>query len=134
MNGSRAFLDMFIFASAVISDRATKYWALSGWFGDLYFNYGISFSLLKAPPIGLFVALLGIGLLGYACVKSGTIRSTPGIPLLLAGAVGNLIDRVFYGYVIDWIHVIVFLNLADLWLCLGGFQFLWHWQKAFREK
>ncbi|MDR1944145.1 MAG: signal peptidase II [Synergistaceae bacterium] len=119
---------VLIFISATAADRATKYLALSGYepfARNLHLNFGISFSLLERhATLGLFAALAGAVLLGCICVKSAAFRSAPGIPLLWAGAVSNLIDRVFYGYVIDWIHVALFINLADIWLCLGGLQLL----------
>ena len=47
-----------------------------------------------------------------------------GAGLLLGGALGNLLDRVFLGYVIDFIdpvflHWFIF-NLADAGICLGA--------------
>jgi len=48
--------------------------------------------------------------------------------LLLAGALGNLIDRIFFGYVTDFIRVRVWLlrpvwwpnfNIADAAVCIG---------------
>jgi lipoprotein signal peptidase len=105
----------------------TKFWALSGSLGNLYLNHGISFSLLEhRTPISLFFAFAGLGALGYVCVKNATIRRAPGIIWLFAGAAANLIDRIVYGYVVDWIHVVIFFNLADLWLCIGGVLFLRH--------
>lgn len=44
-----------------------------------------------------------------------------GLPLLLAGAAGNLIDRAFLGYVVDYIEVRGFsvFNLADACVVVG---------------
>ena len=110
---------------AVAADRATKHLALSGALGELYFNRGVSFSLLDSyGPAGMITALAGLALLLLACVKSAALRSSPGLPLLWAGAASNLADRLIYGHVIDWIRVIVFMNMADLWLCLGGILLL----------
>ena len=44
--------------------------------------------------------------------------------LILAGALGNLIDRIFLGYVRDFIHVNIsimpyYFNLADIFLTFG---------------
>ena len=65
------------------------------------------------------------------------------LSLVLAGAVGNLIDRAFLGYVTDmfqttFIHFAVF-NVADLCVVVGGFLlvfyvlFLWDKDKE-KEK
>lgn len=44
--------------------------------------------------------------------------------LLLAGAVGNLIDRAFQGYVVDMFHVLFMefavFNVADICVVVGG--------------
>ncbi|GHV26593.1 hypothetical protein FACS1894167_00150 [Synergistales bacterium] len=64
--------------------------------------------------------LLGIAVLMFLCVKSKMIRSTLGTVFLLAGAAGNLICRLMYGYVVDWIYVGGYINLADIWLCIGS--------------
>ncbi|MFN3698824.1 MAG: signal peptidase II, partial [Dictyoglomus sp.] len=44
------------------------------------------------------------------------------IGLILGGLLGNLYDRVFYGYVIDFIHIknLFVFNLADLFITVGG--------------
>jgi signal peptidase II len=122
----------FFFILALALDRATKYWALSCLASNkgeqaflslgLRFNRGISFSWLENyPHLGLTVTLTAMGFLGLLCLKNKTVRSTPGIILLWAGAAGNLTDRLLYGYVIDWIYIFRgYINLADVWLCAGG--------------
>ena len=53
-----------------------------------------------------------------------------GISLILGGAVGNLIDRVYYGYVVDFIdlyykhHHFATFNVADSAICIGAGFFL----------
>ena len=46
------------------------------------------------------------------------------LALLLAGAVGNLIDRAFQGYVVDMFHVLFMefavFNVADICVVVGG--------------
>lgn len=57
---------------------------------------------------------------------------TWGLSLLLGGAVGNLIDRVFYGHVIDFIHVYYgqwsypIFNVADCGITVGAGMILIH--------
>ena len=66
------------------------------------------------------MALAGIGVFGVLCVKSKAVRSMSGVVFLLAGSIGNLIDRLMRGYVVDWIYVGGYINLADIWLCVGS--------------
>ena len=48
--------------------------------------------------------------------------------LILSGAFGNLIDRLRFGRVVDFIHIFwhnaldwpFLFNLADAWICIGG--------------
>jgi signal peptidase II len=127
----KSSLNVFIAAWAL--DRATKHWALfclaSYRKGEqaflslgLHFNHGISFSLLKNHArLSLAITLVTVGLLGFLCARSKALRSTPGMAFLWAGAAGNLADRLWYGYVIDWIYIFMgYVNLADVWLCVGG--------------
>jgi signal peptidase II len=120
---------VFVVLTAI--DRVTKCWAESSLFeadGNavspslfLYHNEGISFSMMKNfPRAGLTAAIFGIGILGFLCVKSARTRKLFGVIFLWAGAIGNLTDRLLYGYVVDWIYVGEYINLADLWLCAGG--------------
>lgn len=99
----------------------------------LAYNYGAAFSFL-ADSGGwqkwLF-ALLGLGvsafLIGYLrrVPKSAKLLSF-GLSLILGGAIGNVIDRFIYGYVIDFIHVhyhdiwhYPVFNIADIGICVG---------------
>ena len=47
------------------------------------------------------------------------------LSLLLSGGVGNLIDRISLGYVIDYIDVRIInfaiFNIADICICVGAF-------------
>jgi signal peptidase II len=58
----------------------------------------------------------------------GESWSAAALSLILGGALGNLIDRLSYGYVIDFIHLHVAewywpdFNIADSAICLGAFM------------
>ena len=56
------------------------------------------------------------------------------LSLILAGAVGNLIDRVFVGYVIDFIDLRVWpvFNVADCAITTGALLLAWHLLRAER--
>jgi signal peptidase II len=141
------FLRGIVFAAALIADRVAKYWAESrvapAFIGQervfpslsLYHNYGMTFSLMDAhPSLSLTFSLVGIALLLLICLKSKTARSMSGVIFLWAGAIGNLSDRLMYGYVVDWIYVGGYINLADLWLCAGSFLVFGYCVKIFNGR
>ncbi|MCX6824566.1 MAG: signal peptidase II [candidate division SR1 bacterium] len=84
-------------------------------------NKGISRSL----PVPFFI-IIGISILGIVAfirlfAKRKINRSIAS--LLIAGTIGNLIDRIIYGGVRDFININIFnfpiFNLADTMLCIG---------------
>lgn len=127
-------------------DHATKQWARSALSGneleivpgvvDLTYteNRDVAFSLLRAIPDASkapLLLLLGITAVGFLSVVWWRRRSAPwreqaAYAVLLAGAAGNLIDRLARGYVVDFIHVTHWpvFNLADALLVLGALLLL----------
>jgi len=78
---------------------------------------------VERPDLVPALAVLALMLL-LALSRRLTAGSTLGAALALAGATGNLIDRVRVGYVIDFLAVDlgpaqVILNLADVALFIG---------------
>ena len=58
-------------------------------------------------------------MIGYT-IKHKKYELPLGIVLILAGAVGNYIDRLTKGYVIDFISTpYMIFNLADLFIVIG---------------
>ena len=91
-------------------------------------NTGMTLGFLKGTN-GLFIALseiicISILLLFPTIIrKRNTLTIGLGLGLILGGAAGNLIDRVFIGYVTD-IFLVTYLpvfNLADLSVLFGAF-------------
>jgi len=92
-------------------------------------NPGAAFSF--APSLTILFSLIAITVIVVILRSSRRIRSTPWavtLGLLLGGATGNLVDRIFRypgffrGWVVDWIqipHWPVF-NLADSAIVCGG--------------
>lgn len=124
-------LRAFIFSLALVADRVTKKIAVSSletagndpalFSLGLHFNRGVSFSLFADhPTAAIALAALGLTALLFVYSRTSLLRRARGVSLLAAGAVGNLIDRAVYGYVVDWLYVGVHINLADIWLCLGA--------------
>jgi signal peptidase II len=104
-------------------------------------NRDMAFSTLRSlsddvkRPLAIGFAALGIPLLAVWWFRR---RAAPwperlALALMLAGAAGNLLDRVFRGYVIDFIHVRYWpvFNVADVCITAGVILFLWkglHWE------
>lgn len=70
-------------------------------------NPGIAFGLNPGIDFKLIITLLtlaaSIGLLIYLyLIKSQKLSSRLGISMILGGAIGNLIDRTFYGIIFDY--------------------------------
>ncbi|ELA08892.1 lipoprotein signal peptidase [Moraxella macacae 0408225] len=99
----------------------------------LAYNYGAAFSFL-ADQGGwqkwFFAGLASLVSLGIAYYLTKIPKHAKtlalGLGLVLGGAVGNLIDRISYGYVIDFIHVhyadvwdYPIFNIADIGVCVG---------------
>lgn len=92
----------------------------------LIHNRGAAFGILKNQlPLFIFTSGLAIMLIYFSLKKN-----TPPAPyiyrialsFILAGALGNLIDRLFYGYVIDFLDLRIWpvFNLADSAITVGA--------------
>jgi signal peptidase II len=97
-------------------------------------NPGAAFGVLaeSTEPVRLFffvgVALVAIGLIFsfYRKLAPGDRFSALSLGLILGGAVGNLIDRLRYGEVVDFLHFRLWggytwpdFNLADSFIVVG---------------
>ena len=91
-------------------------------------NRGVGFSLLQNQrwlfiPISLLIALALVVVLFRSPLRRRPMFSTVCV-LLLSGAVGNLIDRIYLGYVIDFLYfeLIDFpiFNFADCCVVVGA--------------
>ncbi len=78
----------------------------------LAYNYGAAFSFLNVPGgwqrwffTGISFVVSVILIVWLLRMEKRTRWLGIAIALILGGAVGNLIDRFFYGYVVDFIQV-----------------------------
>ena len=94
-----------------------------------YFTYvknnGAAFSLLTSKVILLVIlSMLALIFLIYFITKYN--KNNIGYFFLIGGIIGNLIDRIFLGYVIDFIGINIFnysfpiFNIADIFIVLGA--------------
>jgi len=99
----------------------------------LSYNKGVSFSFLRFaddtqrwPLVGL--SLLACAVLGWwlARVPSRQPILATGLALIIAGALGNVLDRARIGSVIDFVHLsyrdwsFAIFNVADTAITLGA--------------
>ena len=90
-------------------------------------NRGIAFGLFqgKLDIIGVatIIAIVAIAYYLYKERNKLSLVEKMGFIYILAGAIGNMIDRVFRGYVIDMIDFrgiwSFIFNLADVWINIG---------------
>src|SRR5436309_1571641 len=131
-------------AAVVLADQLTKAMVLSrfvlgerleltGFFNMvLVYNKGAAFSFLSdaagwQTPLLIGFALVAIGIVGTLLVRSpGRRMLCTGLGLILGGALGNLIDRLRFGQVVDFLdfhaqgwHWPAF-NVADSAITLGA--------------
>lgn len=135
-------------AALFAADQATKLWVLHGAdFSDgpirvlpfmditLVWNRGISYGLFQQDGTGrwllvAFSALVSAGLLVWLWRADRPLVRLA-LALVVSGALGNLVDRVAYGAVVDFVHLhwgtfswYVF-NIADSAIVVGVALLLW---------
>ncbi len=86
-------------------------------------NTGVAFGALEGSGtvVGVLIALALLLLIGYFAVNAGRRRLWLPVGMLLGGALGNLVDRVREGAVIDFIDPVAWpaFNLADSAIVVG---------------
>lgn len=88
-------------------------------------NEGAAFSILENKVLLLsLLGILALVFLIYFVTKYN--KNNIGYFFLIGGIIGNLIDRIFLGYVIDFIGFNIFsysfpiFNIADIFIVLGA--------------
>ena len=90
-------------------------------------NYGAAFSTMQNKRIFLIAStvIMMAALCVYAVKMGQKISKAERIALamIVGGGIGNLIDRIFLGYVTDFldIHIIPIFNIADCFVTVGCF-------------
>lgn len=88
--------------------------------------------------VALTLVVAGAIIAGVFLYKQHSFFSYAASALLLAGGVGNLVDRMTRGYVVDFIHVMFFdyiFNVADCCVTIGAVCLVIHCLLcAYREK
>jgi len=134
----------------LVADQLSKIWVLQNFtlgesiqllpvFNFTYArNYGAAFSFLGDAggwQRWLFTAIAIV----VTCVLSvwlsrlqrSQLKLSLALMLIIAGAIGNLIDRSLYGYVVDFLHVYYqewhypVFNIADCAITIGAGLLIW---------
>jgi len=87
--------------------------------GEFVWNEGVAFGVFLGDWHRLMVVMVLV-VLGWWW--NGLKGNAWGERLLIVGGVGNLIDRLVYGQVVDWLRLPalnLWVNLADLYITLG---------------
>lgn len=92
-------------------------------------NYGAAFGMLSNHRWVFMVistiAIIGIGIYLFGFCRERMLLKV-GLAMIISGGLGNMIDRIFYGYVIDMIDFCLFpfwkwiFNMADAYVCVGA--------------
>lgn len=130
----------------LLSDQVLK-WAMTAWIGpdaprhrielagnllafDYVENRGAAFGILAGQPF-LLVLFAALAIALFAGMLRSTLRTHPLVPvavgLVLGGAIGNVLDRIRIGYVVDFIAVGSFprFNIADSAITIGLILLAW---------
>ena len=122
-----------VIAPANPAELYSKHITVTSWFNyHLVGNKGAAWGIFRDLPetyrVPFFTLLAGVALIGMSIyyIKSHHQHLLRGaLILIISGAIGNLLDRLNIGYVIDFIdwhyagkHWPTF-NVADIWISVG---------------
>lgn len=97
-------------------------------------NNGAAFSILQHAPHWIFVIFTVVfAAIAVFCLRRNVVHGKIGrwsVVLVLAGAVGNCIDRILSGYVVDMFNFLfvrfAVFNLADIFIVVAGIALCLH--------
>lgn len=88
-------------------------------------NTGAAFGILKGKQGFFFFTTILAVILIFSFIKDlkdDNVWGAVSLSLILGGALGNFIDRIFYGYVVDFIELKInwpIFNIADMSIVIG---------------
>ena len=133
-------IKIFLFIICVLFDLFTKFLIqnylflnqsikINQFFDIVYVqNYGVSFGLFSREIphwVLVLIALLVVILILFLMIISNKNLEKNAYFLIIAGAIGNIIDRILNSYVVDFIslHYEMFywpaFNFADIYITIG---------------
>ncbi len=133
MNLSNKYLKLLIFSIIfIIIDQAVKWWMVQYHPYLIFANSGVIFGFVENPWLKYLLIIIGLILLIWLISKTKLPATSYQLPaaLIIAGALSNILDRLIYGHVIDYIKLPGFLsfwptfNLADVFIVIGVIMYL----------
>lgn len=133
-------MELLVILLGLILDRVSKIWAINAlsnekiiikdFFSFSYLeNRGAAFGILQNKLVFLTIITLIVlgGILYYMLIKKpSSLWIRLSLSLIVSGAVGNMIDRVYYKYVVDFIllhykdkYYFPTFNVADIMVVIG---------------
>ncbi len=139
-------------AFVLVLDQATKIWANTALTYDqplsifpsfnltLRYNHGAAFSFLHDQGgwqrwfFAVIASVASVALIAWVTRiyrEPDKRLETCALSLILSGALGNLYDRIAYGYVVDFLEVYYqtyywpAFNIADSAICIGAGLIIW---------
>ncbi|GBR57438.1 signal peptidase II [Gluconobacter thailandicus] len=140
----RLVLGLALLVLVLVLDQASKDWILYGY--DLpqkgsvqilpflnftmVWNHAVTFGMFgglgsKGPLVFCTVSLLAVGFLIWTMTKTRRTLVAGACGAIAGGAIGNVIDRLRYGAVVDFLHAHAFgwswyvFNVADAGIVCG---------------
>lgn len=129
--GSLFFLSIDIISKILININfnlnETKVMILNFFSITKVYNDGASWGLLNGLRISLILitAIMLVILIMYQKKFKNNLRNALAFSFLYGGIIGNLLDRLIYGYVIDFLDFVIFgydfpvFNFADICITFG---------------
>jgi signal peptidase II len=117
----KLFIILLTAVIVIAADQITK--LLANRFLNATYNYGAAFGLFQdSTTMLIWISIIVIGIIIYFYDKIPKKTSVMiYIALILGGTISNLIDRIFHGYVIDFIDLRIWpsFNIADAVITIG---------------
>lgn len=89
-------------------------------------NTGAAFSMFHGnPALVTVLSMAMLGLMLFVLLKDGTFsrKALTALSVTIGGGMGNLVERLFFGSVTDYIRILFFrfpiFNLADIFVTLS---------------
>ena len=150
------FLDLLMIAGLIALDQYTKQWAkvylkdkpaynlINGILELNYLeNQGAAFGMLPNQKVFfIFVSFVILFVVGYVLLKVPDQKKYTILhflfSLIVAGSIGNMIDRVRYDYVVDFIYFVrinfPIFNVADIYATVSAIVLLFLLLFAYKER